>query len=907
MRAHRTRIVSAIASVLIVASSAVAGATVAVTPALAGTGSWGPAGAISTDSAVTVNWDESASPNAGDDTVLDRRDPSTVIAHTAGKTVADISSKLTKNYKAAFAADGDGRGLSMTVSQTNDLMAQGVTVSVSGARGGAAPGLADTEWLEVFQCWGAGGEADPRPERCQTGAGGSDVDAGGVNFRAFGRDPLRNGGDWDGLTSIPFEAVDGTTYGGVITGNPYFNRTTTNEFTRLRIGPAGTAERTFELQSTTESQGLGCGSRQGQASTDTCWLVAVPMLASNNDLGLGAAGGNPSALTPSLWAQRLQVKLAFQPIFASCGDGGQTLSVGSELLSPAVRGWSKGICNEKHVSLGYSKSADPQVRTAVATGASTLGFTTQPIEAGGGPTAYAPTALSGVVFALNLDYRPCGRGNPDTAVERCGYPDRKTADAEIAKTGTPVRDVRLNARLVAKLLTQSYGIWMTAEVPTLLANAPWAQGFNGGSLFLDPEFQALNPQLRYMDFGRGSNERQLQTEILRSDAASAVWSWILGDAQARAFLDGCPDRFGAVVNPFYSTRTYAECASRATELERSAFAIRHATASPEDFNRSQAATYPPSDASYPTVLYAEEDAKPDPVNPDQTVPPGTLVDLLPKLADMESISRATLRANPPAGRWCASYTDDIKCTPPQWKSVQGLGQAVGERVVLSITDAADAARYLLPTALLCDGSDATPAHCVGADTASMTKAAGEFAKSSVDGVLQPAAKADYAGGAYPLTLPVYGVVNTQKLSSADAKPIADILEYAATSGQKPGTRPGQLAPGYAPLTAPLVAQAQATVAKLRALTDPVAAAPAAVPAAPTGPVGAVPTTVEVPTDGSSAAPTAPPMKQTSAALGKTAPTEIGFPQFGLATGLLAALAAGILSPVLGRRRKGGAA
>ncbi|WP_025157766.1 hypothetical protein [Leifsonia aquatica] len=917
MRAHRTRIVSAIASVLIVASVSVAGGAVAAAPAAAapavpsavassGSTGWGPAGTVATDSAVTVGWDESASPNAGDDTVMDRRDPSTVIAHTAGKTVGDISTRLTKDYKAAFASDANGPGLSMTVSQTKNLVSQGVTVTVAGARGGIISPA--KEWVEVFQCWGTPGETAPDPEHCQTGVGGSDVRAtdNAISFRGLGSDRLLAGGDWVGTSVVPFRAIDGT-LSATPGSNPYFNRTSTNEFTRLVIGPSGAATRTFELQTTTESRGLGCGAQAHAPSTSQCWLVAVPfVLDTVTDLNLGGGGAFASALTPSLWAQRLQVKLEFADQSVACGDNAQVLSVGSELLSPAVASWGSGLCSATGSQLGYSKLADPQVRTAVGSGSAAFGFTTQPIE-GSTSTLYAPTALSGVVIAVMLDYRPCGYGAPEEAIERCGYPDKATAEREFAKAGSPVTGIRLNPRLIAKLLTQSYGILALAERPGLTQTAPWLNSFNQGSLFRDKEFLALNPELKYMSFFTGGDtDRLLQTEILRSDAAAAVWRWILADTDARSFLDGCPDPYGAVINPFYSTRTYAECTSDASELEAAAYAVRRSTMSPETFDKSLAPTYPPADASYPTVLYAQEDARPNPQHPDEEIPVGTLVDLVPKQSDMQFIARSTLRAEPPRGLWCSAYTEAAQCQPPQWKGI-AQRQAVSERVVFSITDAADAARYLLPTALLCDGSDAKTAHCVGADTAGLTKAANEFAKSSVDGVLQPAAKADYAGGAYPLTLPVYGLVNTQNLSSADAKPIADILEYAATSGQKPGTRPGELTPGYAPLTAPLVAQAKATVAKLRALTDPVAAAPAAVPAAPTGPVGAVPTTAEVPTDGSSAAPTAPPMKQTSAASGKTAATEIGFPQFGLATGVLAALAAGILSPVLGRRRKGGAA
>ena len=55
--------------------------------------------------------------------------------------------------------------------------------------------------------------------------------------------------------------------------------------------------------------------------------------------------------------------------------------------------------------------------------------------------------------------------------------------------------------------------------------------------------------------------------------------------------------------------------------------------------------------------------------------------------------------------------------------------------------------------------------------------------------------------AYPGTMVVYAAVPTSGLKTADAKKLGQLLRFAATSGQTPGTGLGELPPGYLPLTA----------------------------------------------------------------------------------------------------------
>ena len=45
----------------------------------------------------------------------------------------------------------------------------------------------------------------------------------------------------------------------------------------------------------------------------------------------------------------------------------------------------------------------------------------------------------------------------------------------------------------------------------------------------------------------------LVVEEPTSDAATALWKWVLADPEAKKWLDGTPDEWGMKVNPIYST------------------------------------------------------------------------------------------------------------------------------------------------------------------------------------------------------------------------------------------------------------------------------------------------------------------------------------------------------------------
>jgi hypothetical protein len=267
--------------------------------------------------------------------------------------------------------------------------------------------------------------------------------------------------------------------------------------------------------------------------------------------------------------------------------------------------------------------------------------------------------------------------------------------------------------------------------------------------------------------------------------------------------------------------------------------------------------------------------------------------------------------------------------PGKWVKNDATPIPPGSRNVLAITDTATAATFQTRTALLCDDDGS---HCVGANAASLGKAAEQFVPTSTEGALAPAKVPDYASGAYPLTVPVYAAVQAKGLAPADAGAYATLLEYISTTGQVPGTAAGQLPPGYAPLTPAMKAQTAAVVGSLRAASglapgqgpgaapqtpagslfpagmngpvpaaqnpgvlhpgsNPVSALLPAAGLAPAAPAGAKPEAGKVPVPAAGAQP-----------VKATEKTEYGFAQysllFALGFGLLAALA----SPLLGRIR-----
>ncbi len=777
---------------------------------------WGAQGVLSSDSAVTVRWDNQG--NAPENTVP--RNGQQVIPHTDNKTYDDVPARIADPYAANFGAGNGLGGLEVSVSQTRGLVNQAVTIGIRGAKGGINP---DTQqfstYFQIFQCWGgltasgrpAPNASSPDPATCQIGEHGPDSLSVGGNVRSEERsvvgDPLTvSGGDWRQYSTqeggaVPFTSIAGVEADGTKGQNKFFSKDTTNELSRVVAGSNGATSREFEVQTSLESAGLGCGKRSDAPSTSQCWIVVVPRVS-------GVLTTSTGPISPSLWAQRLQVRIALRDVLTGCPSGqSRSLLGGSEMLSNAAASWTPGVCSDRKIALGYTQLGDEVARNQFAAGSNRAILTTRRTS-GVTKTTPVPLALSAPVFAYQLVYQPRCRwkaSDTEETAKDCGYDSLAELRADADRAGTLIKGIKLDARLVAKLLTQSYQFAIFDRTGFSRLAAPWMTQ-RPTNLGNDPEFRRLNPDLRHLNLKDAASQAidHLIVESLRSDGAAAVWDWLLADPDAKAFLNGCPDENGMVINPFYSTRTYEGCSDQKVALAAAAAAARTATPIANGYV-DQPLSYPPDGSPFPLPTWQEAR--------DDDLPTYGVVDHLPRMDSMAATGRGVGIGYAPANSQLCANTpqvpnDDCGPQPGKWTDPK-TRQSASQVGLIAITDTATAARWRVPTAILCNTEGDK---CVEANSASLRKAADRFSRDD-DGWASPG-PTDYASGAYPLTLPIYGAVDLT-LPQSDRAGYADAFDYLIGKGQKLGFDEGNLPPGYAPLTDTLRQQAVTAIAQLR--------------------------------------------------------------------------------------------
>jgi hypothetical protein len=141
-------------------------------------------------------------------------------------------------------------------------------------------------------------------------------------------------------------------------------------------------------------------------------------------------------------------------------------------------------------------------------------------------------------------------------------------------------------------------------------------------------------------------------------------------------------------------------------------------------------------------------------------------------------------------------------------------QTAGYRFMLGVGTLADADRYQIDTAALQTvvSSGSGSAFTNGDHRSFVTPSAGSLRQAV--SLLQPDTETGtwpmpYAklrtgktgATAYPGTMVVYAAVPTSGLKASEAKKFSQLLRFAATSGQTPGTGLGKLPAGYLPITA----------------------------------------------------------------------------------------------------------
>jgi hypothetical protein len=653
--------------------------------------------------------------------------------------------------------------------------------------------------------------ADPGDSQCY------DVNTGTVwmPFRAVDGNEIRAQ-----VTSVPFidQGVQTTTPAWA---NPYFDFNTTNEKDWARTYQNGTGSELFQVDTGLEAPGLGCGQAKqvhpdGSTTVPKCWLVVVPRgsAADEDPAQQGQADTlhvQTSPLTPRVWASRIAFPLDFNPVDSTCKLGSdERRMVGSELAVGAITSWQPTLCaTPGSKPYAFSAISDNQARQQVASGvagAAGMAVVTEPYSADevdpSDPPVYAPLTLSGVVIGMNVEREDFDRSG------------KVQEPAETQIKGTRITTVNLTPRLVAKLLTESYSRSFQSIGPRP-ADYNWLKN-NPQTITFDEDFLRFNPEFRIISVGSPRTMTNLTVEFSTSDAAAAVWRWILADPEAKTWLDGTPDPWGMNVNPYYATTASA--------------------------NRNGAPFGDPVPNSFPkNDPYCFQSPPLNSVTPR----PLCLSDFNPYVNTMVLAASDTRSANDGG----ATSHDDgaTHQSSSTWWSADGP-QALGTRSILSITDSASAARFGLQTARLSQaGDDGDTRSFIAADTASLVAAQRSMVPSAVDPTVLVNDPSAQDPGAYPLSLLTYAAAFPADLSQSERDDYARFINYAVGAGQTPGVDFGNLPPGYAPLRSSLVTTAQNAATDIKNGTVPTTTTTTTTTTAPPTTTTVAPTTTATPT------------------------------------------------------------
>jgi hypothetical protein len=723
--------------------------------------------------------------------------------------------------------DADFENLQVTVSQTQGITHQAITVSWKGMAATQIQGTAQIDFLQMMECYGDS-STGPSPEDCEYGSSGllqsgstgtpnnpqigtrtGDLcppgskpntqnppgpsltgipgDAGCDPFEPTSETPSHcwpnapaGNACTDGLFDIPFVPVDSQSppiYDPTQLGQ-YFNEFDTNEVQQAITGQNKQGQLQFQALTRVQSQGLGCG-EPDNGRPRGCWLVIVPRGGYEpNGFNVGAHFGidhylYTSPLSAANWAQRIQIHLDYDPLQISCSNNPPTLSIeGTQLISKAVSSWQLALNRAANCSLiyQYGESFETQTTTDLSTGADGIGFTTIPIgsEASRYPGEPPPPKLPSLLYA-------------PVAVTGLGFGFNISDGLGFTTTA-----VNLTPSLAAKALTQVY----RTDLPTYSgsvgdAKGPaWSQN-NPLNITGDSAFQKINSPSVIKAFGNTGQPIEPLTTLDHSAVNQQLWQWIQSDSATVTWLDGGKDPSNSV------------------------------TADPEyvkfKLGKSPAADNYPQDFT-DTISCVKAQLNDCGPNGSATL---TTQDLLPQYLDFDTAASSVLAANDkslPLGSWSPNTLDPGTGVQGYWTAV-GV-EPPGQIFMWTVADLPDIARYGLIPADLCAPSGT---NCVAPSVASVTKTLNSATTDSQGLVEINPAK--IPSGGYPLVDVVYAAVPTNQ-KAADLTAYANLIKYAVTQGQTEGSALGDLPPGYLPLTSALQTDALRVVAKLQALANP---------------------------------------------------------------------------------------
>lgn len=696
----------------------------------------------------------------------------------------------TKHLTRSIVFDGqpieiDSRDVTVTADRTTELRGrERIHISWTGAHpsGGrsASPfgelGMLQEYPVVILQCRGLDDPTLPAdqqvsPETCWTSSRiqrSQSMDASQAVWRqdAFATEADR--AEKSGLVPLPAECNDPPTFSTHVTafraadGTVHPSCTAETMAPEAAVGAAfppaemaafsdvdGNGSVKFEVRTDVENESLGCSDQVA------CSVVVIPITGiscATDDRECSKAGrfvpgasnfaneGVDLAVSGQLWwsASNWRNRFAIPLDFGLPPDACDVLDArpptgfyGSELMAQASLQWSPAYClDKKRFKFQHNKMADEAGFNLAENGGGVAAFvSSEHPTKGSDPVAYAPTAVTGFSVGYVID-------RPDNAGEYL--------------------DLRLNARLLAKLMTQSY-------VASERGRGHPGMSTNPTSLNLDPEFQRLNPGLDTTAREAGATLLSLSES---SDVLQALTSYIAQDEAAMDFVAGKPDPWGMRVNPSYEK----------IALPTSQWPLLDDYVAP-----SEQECYQQNPAPYFTQVAAP-------------------------VTSLRKIAEAVLDAWPNVQTKC-----DRATSSDPWKIGRVDRQGVGTRYVLGLVSTGDAERLGLAQASL----ETAGGTYVAPTTASMARAI-KVAEPSESG--DAPFSLDMArvvkAGAYPGTMVVYTAARTANLPEGDAAKVAEFIRVATSEGQEPGFGNGQLPAGYLPITrkgvtAPLWKQSQA--------------------------------------------------------------------------------------------------
>lgn len=719
--------------------------------------------------------------------------PSGAVASQAG--APDVSARAkadgwsqTKTLTRTFVqADGSTYSfpsyeVTVEADQTENLRGrQRIEISWSGAQpsGGRAGnpygenGLNQEYPVVIMQCRGVDDPSLPkakrlRPETCWTGSVAQrsqitraegeaswihDADADPADKgRLSGMDPFPGAavcptadvpGYYTRLT--PFVAAKGTTFPACDAGNMPPEAAVGTAAPPAEIAAFtdtdGTGEVQFEVRSDVENESLGCSHKVA------CSVVVIPIVGLSCDRpsepmtrsdqacrkgGRFPAGssnfaneGVDQAVSPALWWSASNWKNRFSiPItFGLPPDACDVLDprpptgfYGSELLAQAALQWAPAYCLDKsRFKFQLNQMSDAAGWNLMESGGGAAAVVSSEHEQrGSDPVGYAPTAVTGFAIGYQID-------RPDNAGE--------------------LTDLKLNARLLAKLMSQSY-------LGSDLGRGHPGIGDNPLSIVNDPEFIKLNPGLSQTSQEAAATLLSLSND---SDIIEQVTDYIAHDRDAMAFMRGEKDPWGMVVNPRYKN----------LELPR--------------------ADWPLLDTYVPKT---ESDCR-------QNNPGVYFSQLAAPVTTLRKIAEALLDAWPYVSTRCEFDTGT-----GTYKLGRIDRQSFGSRFMLGLVSLGDAARYGLRSAAL----ETEPGTYVAPNQRSLG-AAVKLAEQSKPAHPFAIDQADVrrSSEAYPGTMIVYTAARLQNLPEEDAAKVAQFIRVSVSEGQRPGSGNGQLPGGYLPI------------------------------------------------------------------------------------------------------------